>query len=61
VRDGDIIAVDAEAGTIHVELSEEQLRKREEAFKPIAPRYTYGVLAKYAKLVGPACNGAVTY
>jgi dihydroxy-acid dehydratase len=61
VRDGDIIAVDADKGTIHVELSEEQLRKREETFKPIPPRYTYGALAKYAKLVGPACNGAVTY
>ncbi len=61
VRDGDMISVDADKGTIHVELSAEQLRQREEAFKPIPPRYTYGAMAKYAKLVRPAAEGAVTY
>ncbi len=60
VENGDLISVDAEAGTMTLEVSEQELAKRRAAFQPIAPRYTTGVLAKYATLVGPACRGAVT-
>jgi dihydroxy-acid dehydratase len=61
VRDGDMISIDAEKGTIHVELSEDELKKRRGEWKQPHPRYTHGALAKYAKLVGPACHGAVTH
>jgi dihydroxy-acid dehydratase len=61
LRDGDIISMDADKGTINVELSESELTQRRSQWKPPAPRYTHGVLAKYAKEVGPACNGAVTH
>ncbi len=61
VRDGDMVTVDAEKGTIDVELSDEELALRRKQWKPKAPMYTQGALAKYAKLVGPACDGAVTH
>jgi dihydroxy-acid dehydratase len=61
VRDGDMISIDAEKGTIHVDLSEDELKKRRGEWKQPHPRYTHGALAKYAKLVGPACYGAVTH
>lgn len=61
LKDGDIISIDAEKGTIHVELSEAELQQRRTTFKPPEPRYTSGALAKYARLVGPACFGAVTH
>lgn len=60
VKDGDIISVDADKGTITLEVSEEELTKRRAAFKAPKARYERGVLAKYAQLVGPACRGAVT-
>jgi len=61
VRDGDMVTVDAEKGTIDVELSDDELAQRRKQWKPKAPMYTHGALAKYAKLVGPACDGAVTH
>ncbi|MGC8540705.1 MAG: dihydroxy-acid dehydratase [Phycisphaerae bacterium] len=61
VRDGDIVDVDAEKGTITVELSDAELALRRKSWKPKAPMYTHGALAKYAKMVGPACDGAVTH
>lgn len=60
VHDGDMISVDAEKGTINIELSDQELAKRKAAWKQPAPKYPHGALAKYAKLVGPACRGAVT-
>lgn len=60
LQDGDVISVDAERGTLNVELSDQELAARRATWKPIAPRYTSGALAKYATLVGPACEGAVT-
>jgi len=60
VRDGDMISIDADKGTLNVELSDAELAARKAAWKPIAPRYPRGVLAKYATLVGPACDGALT-
>src|SRR3984957_14201592 len=53
-RDGDIIDIDAEAGFIHIKISEEELAARREQFSPPEPRYRAGVLAKYARLVTSA-------
>ena len=61
LRDGDIVRVDAELGTIDAEISEEEWTARRAAWKPHDNGYHRGALAKYAKLVGPACHGAVTH
>ena len=60
IRDGDIIEIDAHKGTINVDLSESEMKKRRSVWQPPKPNYTSGVLAKYAKLVGSARDGAVT-
>ncbi|MDP9172660.1 MAG: dihydroxy-acid dehydratase [Planctomycetota bacterium] len=60
VKDGDMISIDAEKGTINVELDERELKRRHQLWKQPEPHYSRGALAKYAKLVGPACFGAVT-
>jgi dihydroxy-acid dehydratase len=61
LRDGDMISIDAEKGTINVELEEQELDRRHRQWQQPAPRYTRGALAKYAQQVGPACFGAVTH
>jgi dihydroxy-acid dehydratase len=61
VADGDVIAVDVQAGTLHLEVAEEELARRRAGWTPPAPRHTAGALAKYARLVGPAAGGAVTH
>jgi dihydroxy-acid dehydratase len=61
LRDGDIIRVDAEKGILEVELDEHELASRRAAWTAPKPRYVGGVLWKYAELVGPACDGAVTH
>ena len=61
LRDGDIIELDATAGTINVRLSDEELNKRREAWKPRTNDATSGVLWKYAQEVGSARAGAVTH
>jgi dihydroxy-acid dehydratase len=61
VKEGDMISVDAEKGTITLEVSDDELARRRESWRAPAPNYTYGALAKYARLVGPACYGAVTH
>ncbi len=60
VRDGDQITIDADEGTLQVDLSDEELEQRRLNWQPPAPRYTRGVIAKYAKLVSSASRGAVT-
>lgn len=60
VKNGDWITIDAEARTITLEISDEELAKRRSAWKRPKPRYTRGVLAKYAKLVSSASTGTVT-
>ena len=60
VRNGDIIRIDADARSISVDLPAAELKRRHKAWKPPKPRYQRGVLAKYAKQVGPASEGAVT-
>ncbi|CAM3571039.1 dihydroxy-acid dehydratase [Halomonas sp. FME1] len=60
VENGDTITIDAEADTIEVDLSDEELARRRTAWQQPEPRYTRGVLAKYARLVSSASTGAVT-
>ena len=60
LRDGDVVTIDAERNLLAVELDEAEFAARRAAWTPPTPRYTTGVLAKYAKLVGSAAEGAVT-
>jgi dihydroxy-acid dehydratase len=60
LRDGDTIVIDVENRKLDVELTQSQLQKRMEGWIAPPPRYTSGVLAKYAKLVADASRGAVT-
>ncbi len=60
VKNGDIVAIDAEKKTLNVEVSEEEFAKRRSEWKQIPPKYTRGVLGKYIKLVSSASDGAVT-
>ncbi len=60
LRDGDMINVDAENGSLDVEIDEEEWAERASAWKAHPPRYATGAMAKFATLVGPACEGAVT-
>ncbi|SHI92246.1 dihydroxy-acid dehydratase [Roseomonas rosea] len=61
LKDGDRIVIDAEKGTIDVDLSEEELAARRAEWKPRKTDYNSGALWKYAQLVGPAYLGAVTH
>jgi len=61
VRDGDIIAIDADKGTLDIEVSAEELAKRRKAWKAPANMYQSGALRKFADQVGPARYGAVTH
>ncbi len=61
LRDGDIVELDAEAGTLNAKLSDEEFARRKRDWKPRDPEFTSGYLWKYAQQVGPALNGAVTH
>jgi dihydroxy-acid dehydratase len=60
VRDGDTIVFDIKARRLDVEISEQELKSRLSQWTAPAPRYKTGVMAKYAKLVSSASEGAVT-
>ncbi|MBK5238457.1 MAG: dihydroxy-acid dehydratase [Actinomycetales bacterium] len=60
VRDGDLIRVDIAARTIDLLVDDAELEARRVGWAPLPPRYTRGVLAKYAKLVHSASEGAIT-
>jgi dihydroxy-acid dehydratase len=60
VKNGDQITIDAVKHTVTVHVSDAELKKRKKAWKAPKPRYTRGVLAKYAALVTSASEGAVT-
>jgi dihydroxy-acid dehydratase len=60
VRDGDTIVIDVANRKIDVEVADNVLKQRMAEWKGPAPRYTSGVLAKYARLVSSASTGAVT-
>jgi dihydroxy-acid dehydratase len=61
LRDGDVIAIDAEAGTLDVELSKSELQARRRTWQSRPTMYGSGSLWKYAQTVGPAYLGAVTH
>ena len=60
VEDGDIITIDAEKNTIHIELTEEEITKRKQLWKQPHLKYENGILYKYAKTVSSASKGCVT-
>jgi len=60
VRDGDTVTFDVDARRLDVEISEEEMDKRLRQWQAPAPRYASGVMAKYARLVSSASEGAVT-
>ncbi len=60
IENGDEITIDAETAEITVHLSDTELQKRRMTWKPVPPRYTRGLLAKYARTVSSASEGAVT-
>ena len=61
VREGDEIAIDAANRRVDLEVDEKELEQRRAKWLQPEPRYTSGALAKYAKLVGSASKGAVTW
>jgi len=60
VREGDSITIDGERRVLEIGVAADELARRKAAWKAPAPRYTRGVLAKYARLVSSASLGAVT-
>jgi dihydroxy-acid dehydratase len=60
LEEEDIVTLDIPARQLNVKLTEEEFSDRRARFQPIPPNYTTGVLAKYAKLVSSASEGAVT-
>ncbi|MGH7830999.1 MAG: dihydroxy-acid dehydratase [Candidatus Binatia bacterium] len=60
LRDGDIVVFDVQKRRLDVELSEQEINARLRQWKAPKPRYQTGVMAKYAKLVSSASEGAVT-
>lgn len=61
VEDGDMISIDAEAGTIDLHVDEAVLAERRKAWQPRTNDYQAGALWRYAQNVGPASKGAVTH
>ena len=60
VKEGDSITIDAHKQLLQVNVSDEELAKRRATWKQPKPRFTKGVLAKYAYLVSTATKGAIT-
>ena len=61
VQDGDVIFIGAEAGVLALRVDPEGLGRRRQAWKPRVTDYGSGALWKYAQIVGPAHQGAVTH
>jgi len=61
LQDGDVITIDAETGSIEVDLDEAELAKRRAAWKPRGTDYNSGAIWKYAQTVGSAEKGALTH
>jgi dihydroxy-acid dehydratase len=60
VQEGDSITIDAHQLLIQLNVPDDELERRRKAWSPPKPRYTRGVLAKFAKLASSASRGAVT-
>ena len=61
LRDGDVIAMDADKGTLEVELSDGELAERRAQWRPRSTDFQSGALWRYAQSVGDAEKGAVTH
>ena len=61
VEDGDVISIDAEAGTIELEVDPAVLDERRAKWQPRMNDYQSGALWRYARNVGPAFKGALTH
>jgi dihydroxy-acid dehydratase len=59
VRDGDPITLDVANKTLELSVDDDELDKRKVGWEPLPPKYTRGVLAKYAKVVQSAAHGAI--
>ena len=59
IEEGDRVRIDLDARTLDLLVEPDELQRRRKEWRPLPPRYTRGVLAKYAKLVGSASKGAV--
>ncbi len=59
VRDGDVISLDIPERRIDVQVGDDEMKRRQDAWKAPATKYTSGALAKYARLVSSASEGAV--
>jgi dihydroxy-acid dehydratase len=60
VEEGDPITIDAERRLVQLDVADKEIARRRARWKPPQPKYTSGVLFKYAKLVSSASEGAVT-
>ena len=60
VKNGDVITIDARSRTLTLDVPQKEIKARQRKWKPPKPRYSRGVLAKYARLVTSASQGAVT-
>ncbi len=60
LQEGDVVAIDVDARSLSVELSDDELARRRAAWQPPAPHYTSGVMAKYARTAAQANDGAAT-
>ena len=61
LKNGDVIEIDTDKGSLKVNLSSKELTKRKKKWKPKKTEYTSGTLWKYSQSVGPAFKGAVTH
>jgi len=59
IENGDIISIDADAGTLEVDLSTDEVQRRLSTWSPPEPRYIGGVFGRYSRTVGSASDGAV--
>jgi dihydroxy-acid dehydratase len=60
VKEGDSVTIDADLRLLQLNVNDDELARRRAAWQPPTPRYTRGVMAKYAKQVSTASKGAVT-
>jgi dihydroxy-acid dehydratase len=60
VQEGDSVTMDATRQLLQLNVAEAEIARRRAAWKQPAPRYTRGVLAKFAKLASSASKGAIT-
>ena len=60
LQEGDVVTIDPAQGLLEVQLTEDEMTDRRARWQPLPERYTSGALAKYARLVGSASQGAVT-